>query len=134
MCCPSPSLLLLLLLPLLLLLLMPLLQSVPEDLASQELQPDAPCELCTAAGGEQAVRWGKPVIVRRLPRWPSWQQCTRLGEMDRSKQTVRVQMTEGPSKQVCVLGMQLGGGGSQLEAEPETWLKQTGASRLCVCR
>ena len=109
---PLPLLLLLLplLLPLLLLLLLlfGVSQVTPESNPSQELTLGSPCELCVAAGGARHVRWGKPITVRELPRWHSWQPCGRVLEVDRERQTARVEMPQGPLKQVgvcvCVWG------------------------------
>jgi hypothetical protein len=66
----------------------------------QELVAGAPCELCVGAGGQQKLRWGRPLTVRNLPDWHSWRTGGHVVEVDRASGTVRVQLPDGPSQQV----------------------------------
>lgn len=66
----------------------------------QELVAGASCELCVGTGGQHTLRWGRPLTVRTLPHWHSWQGGGHVVEVDRASGTVRVQLPDGPSQQV----------------------------------
>lgn len=81
-------------------LLLPQVTPQDDDVPVQELVAGAPCELCVGAGGQHTLRWGRPLTVRTLPYWHSWQGGGHVVEVDRASGTVRMQLPDGPAQQV----------------------------------
>lgn len=98
----------------------------------QKLVGGAPCELCVGAGGQHTLRWGRPLTVRTLPHWHSWQGGGHVVEVDRASGTVRVQLPDGPAQQVSSRDKQGGVGGGHSNTVPTVVWRTAGCQQV-VC-